>query len=269
MNNETTEWKPVPGFESYSVSNTGFIKSHKYGREYQLSSKPNHMGYIMCSMHHDGRACATAIHRLIGKLFLAPPEDPNCIFLNHKDGNKTNNHVDNLEWCTQQRNVQHSIKVLKKFGSGPRKGVGVTQETKDEALALYEAGEGAGAIGKKLGISKDYVLDLVGRVTLHSMLTTQNRSTNVYHKFTLQNVLDAFDLAEKGETRIAISRHIGCTVIALNMLDLPILPPVFHLSPPKPKGKPKNKYQKPRIYSSVDEIIPLTPPSTRTINPAT
>ncbi len=55
-------------------------------------------------------------HRLVAKTFIPNPN--NLLYINHKDGNRSNNCVDNLEWCTQSENEQHAVNVLGKTMKG-------------------------------------------------------------------------------------------------------------------------------------------------------
>ncbi len=96
-------WKDVQGFEGfYQVSNMGRLKSFKgIDSGYILSvknSKGNYLNYVL-SDNSKRKSCK--IHRLVAELFLENPKSNNMI-IHHKDGNKQNNRVDNLEWKSPQ-----------------------------------------------------------------------------------------------------------------------------------------------------------------------
>lgn len=107
-------WKSVKGFEGiYAVSNFGRLKSfgNITGRKEKiLKCTVTHYGYGQYSLNNNGYIELWKAHRLIAEHFLPKIEGKDCI--NHKDGNKLNNHVDNLEWCTRQENIIHSYDVL-------------------------------------------------------------------------------------------------------------------------------------------------------------
>ena len=111
MKNEI--WKDVIGFEDkYQISSYGRIKSKKRIvptwngtktiQEKILKLKIQSNGYIK-------HPKLGLVHRLVARAFI-PTNDYNLV-VNHKDGNKQNNYVDNLEWCTQKANVLHAIKI--------------------------------------------------------------------------------------------------------------------------------------------------------------
>lgn len=102
---------PLNDFEnSYKISMDGFIINAKNGRIIQYYTK----GYARVRLALDGlKYKIFQVHRLVALQFIPNPNNYPCV--NHKDGNKLNNHVDNLEWCTQQQNVQHYYKNKKQF----------------------------------------------------------------------------------------------------------------------------------------------------------
>ena len=112
-------WKDVKGFEGlYSISNFGKVKSMerfvKNGKDKQRLQKEhevktyinwNRNGYVYCNLYKDNKAYPKKVHRLIAEAFILNPD--NLPQVNHKDGNKQNNCVDNLEWVTDVQNKKH------------------------------------------------------------------------------------------------------------------------------------------------------------------
>ena len=108
-------WKDVVGYENlYQVSNLGNVKrvgsfrgvNKKYINTY-LTPKDNGKGYLRIKLSKDGKGKMFMLHRLISIAFIDNPNNYNVV--NHKDSNKLNNNIDNLEWCTQSYNVIHSV----------------------------------------------------------------------------------------------------------------------------------------------------------------
>ena len=106
-------WKPVAGFEAYySVSSNGAILSHRNGRlRKPVRCKGN--GYLMMVLDGDGGYRKTkAIHRIVAEAFLERSSEQTCV--NHKNEIKTDNRLENLEWCTYSENELHSYRKLGK-----------------------------------------------------------------------------------------------------------------------------------------------------------
>lgn len=98
-------WKEIEGTEGrYFVSNMGKVKSVK--RDRYLKPRVDRYGYetVVLWIGYD-KKIYTTVHRLVAKAFIENPNGYNIV--NHKDMNKLNNNADNLEWCTNQYNVQH------------------------------------------------------------------------------------------------------------------------------------------------------------------
>lgn len=94
-------WKPCKYYEDrFEVSNTGKVRRVKDGFEYKLYIGTH--GYLMVDFWLNGKSKKELVHRLVALTFLDKPEE--CNFVNHKDENKLNNNVDNLEWCTKSYN---------------------------------------------------------------------------------------------------------------------------------------------------------------------
>ena len=107
------EWKPIPGYEGlYEVSNWGRIKSHLYCKSQKTSerilSPGNSRGYYYVELCKDGKRKKRSIHRLVAEAFI--PNPSNLPEVNHKDENKENNYLGNLEWCDHSYNNSYGTK---------------------------------------------------------------------------------------------------------------------------------------------------------------
>lgn len=109
------EWKDIKGYESlYQVSNLGRIKSLNYNhtkKEKIMSLENNKSGYLRVALHLRKKQRHYLVHRLVAEAFIPNPNNYACI--NHKDENKQNNNIDNLEWCTHKYNNCYGSKLLK------------------------------------------------------------------------------------------------------------------------------------------------------------
>lgn len=101
-------WKSIKNYENlYAVSNLGNIKSYRTNKI--LKPVKQNTGYYRITLCKDNIKRNYYIHRLVAEAFLLPSKYPE---INHKDGNKFNNNVRNLEWCNRKYNVNHSVKIL-------------------------------------------------------------------------------------------------------------------------------------------------------------
>lgn len=116
-------WKriPISQFPDYEVSNFGRVRRGKFIR------KPvaTHSGYLEVKLYNHCRHRGYFIHRLVAMAFL--PNEDLSLDVNHIDGNKTNNRVDNLEWCTRSENHKHAYRIgLKKTTEKQREAARIT-----------------------------------------------------------------------------------------------------------------------------------------------
>lgn len=143
-------WKDVIGYEGlYRVSSLGSVKSvtryvktvHKgyegsrLIKERVLKPYLGKHGYFILTMRKNGRYKTEEVHRLVALAFIPNPDDLPCV--NHKDENKQNNSVDNLEWCTRAYNNNYGNRNKKISQS--RKGIKFSEEhIKNLSLAHKE-----------------------------------------------------------------------------------------------------------------------------------
>lgn len=104
-------WQPVIGYEGiYEVSNFGRVKSFKYGRETLRKPFLRKDGYFELGLCKNGKKKNFLVHRIELEAFQGLSGDPAQIFVNHKDGVKSNNILSNLEWSTPGENTRHAWK---------------------------------------------------------------------------------------------------------------------------------------------------------------
>lgn len=114
--NENEIWLPVVGFEGlYEVSNLGKVKSLKFGKEKILIQVKMKNGYLYVNLYKEGKVKTCRVHRLVCQAFLDNPNGYTCV--NHKDECKTNNRVDNLEWCDNKYNANYKNAQARRIAS--------------------------------------------------------------------------------------------------------------------------------------------------------
>ena len=119
-------WKPIKGYEGlYEVSDRGSIKAlkrivnsgkcHRTWEEHFIKYAVDANGYFRTNLAKGGVNKTFKIHRLVAEAFI--PNPLKLPEVNHIDGNKQNNSVENLEWCNHSENLKHAVKMgLKKLG---------------------------------------------------------------------------------------------------------------------------------------------------------
>ena len=109
------DWKPIPNYENlYEINSTGEIRSlcKRYSKEpIILKQGIGSRGYKNVTLCKKGEQTTFNVHRLVATVFLPNPNNLPCV--NHKDENKLNNDVSNLEWCSYYQNNVYGSRLTK------------------------------------------------------------------------------------------------------------------------------------------------------------
>jgi len=167
-------WKEIIGYENYIVSNLGNVLSlpkkvkNKNGyreTKTRLLVLNNNNGYKYVCFVKDGQKKNYLVHRLVALAFLENTN--NYQEVNHKDGNRGNNNVENLEWCTRQQNIDHSWEkgLTKCIGEGHHNSI-FTEDLVREIRAKYDTKMYSySMLGKMYGINKFTIRNVIKRYT--------------------------------------------------------------------------------------------------------
>lgn len=167
------EYKEIPGYNGrYIITNDGRVWSNRRKNGIERFLKNYKLGDYFCVYLYPKDGCREArmVHRLVAETFI--PNEENKPFVNHIDGNKENNHVENLEWCTQKENVNHAIHVLGKWSNSEKQrkqasylGLSkrkLTMEEAEKARKLYMTGKYSHKkLASMFGISKPCMTKLL------------------------------------------------------------------------------------------------------------
>jgi hypothetical protein len=165
------EWRDMPGFEGlYQVGNQGRMRNHPNsrgkGRTPGAMVQPRKSGwkgqYLVYRLWKGNKEKAIYAHRAVLIAFVGEPPGKNYQ-ANHKDGNKHNNHVSNLEWVTPLENQKHRYDVLGKHQYGELNGSNKYSEAQiKRVLALYDSGKYTQRqIAEMVGIDYRYIHSIV------------------------------------------------------------------------------------------------------------
>lgn len=161
------QWKTIVGCSNYQISNRGRLQNILTGRIMKLSSCGK--GYLKVGIVGDtGSKVQIMVHRLVAEYFIPNPK--NKPEVNHKDGNRSNNWDENLEWVTHQENVGHSYSTgLKNYENTPR---GTTQGASKlndiEVMHIRKrvaAGESQNSLAREYHLTQGAINQIVQGIT--------------------------------------------------------------------------------------------------------
>lgn len=154
LNNEI--WVNIKNHDDYQISNFGRIKSFKNGKEKLLKPWVANTGYLTIGLDNKSHS----IHRLVAETFIH--KIANKKFVNHIDGNKLNNSISNLEWCSLAENIQHAFKT----------------GLMDNAIKIMASKKIRAKIIKQYNLAGEYIRSYKGSVEAQNYLRKQNIRVN-------------------------------------------------------------------------------------------
>jgi hypothetical protein len=108
MNLGAVTWRTIPGFENYEVSSDGRVRKGRTGRVLRLVNRRD--GYVCAAVFINKKRFTRKVHRLVALAFIPNPDHKPEV--NHRNGNKSDNQVGNLEWATKRENSLHYHREL-------------------------------------------------------------------------------------------------------------------------------------------------------------
>ena len=140
-------WREIEGYAGlYEVSDAGEVASLRFNHSNKrriIKQSRNTNGYMIVKLYKHGAKKTVRVHRLVAMAFIKKPNGKNQV--NHKDGDKTNNSVKNLEWVDNSENQLHSFQKLGNSYSG--QGISVKIADKTTGKIYSSISETARAIG--------------------------------------------------------------------------------------------------------------------------
>jgi len=188
------EWRTIEGFERYQVSNLGNVRSFSCGRKGKLLKPCMSRGVMKVTFSTNGKLKTFDIHRLVAESFLEKLEVP-CI-AKHKDGNKNNNVVENIEWIPRKNDNPKKDRIKVDLLEG---------FTVEEYWELYEKLGTSRKIADAKFVSYTYLykwekendIDVISRVR-------EDRDKEIKSKVAISNLLKS-----RGATAEEIAKELG------------------------------------------------------------
>ena len=149
----------IEGYEDYWVDDEGRVWSNKSGEIKELKGINNNDGYLRVSLCKNGKWKWMSIHRLVAMAFLDNPEKYEQV--NHKNGIKTDNRLENLEWCNNSQNMKHAYSIGLKKAKGSKNGY--AKITDEEAIKIFNRlnnGESPTEIAKDYPITRQAIYEM-------------------------------------------------------------------------------------------------------------
>lgn len=190
------------GKDKYAVTLCGKVYSIRAKRF--LSAGKGKRGYLTVVLSQDGDKKTYPVHRLVAMAYLDNPEGLPAV--NHKNGDKTDNHVNNLEWCTQKDNIQHAIET------GLQKPIpydemrSLSDEEAHEVCSLLDSGFRVKDISSILGYNQNTISRIKAGITYKEISKDYNfRSVPSSNRVSTQKAIGICEALQEG---ISVSKIV-------------------------------------------------------------
>lgn len=148
----SVQYQPDGCKETYTIFENGDIYRNRDW--YKVHQPKNADGYPGVFFTCDGKSKRVSVHRLMMLLFY-PIDNADKMVVNHKDGNKANNNLDNLEWCTSSENSKHAFRTGLKSANGEKNShAKLTEKDVLEIRKRLKNGESGSALAREYGVQK-------------------------------------------------------------------------------------------------------------------
>jgi len=167
-------WKDIVDFENYQISNFGRVKSFMISKRYKSSERIlknlyDKNGYVLVNLYTNKKNHTFRLHQLIGKHFINNPH--NYTQLNHLNGIKTDNSVENLEWVTAQENITHSIETgLRYKHRGSLHSSSILNEDKVREIRSLRGKYSQRIIGEMFGVERSTISNIFRNKTWNHVI---------------------------------------------------------------------------------------------------
>lgn len=161
-------WKPVYGFEGlYEVSDQGLVRRViGYQRRVEIILRPNpdHHGYLRVKLSANGRQTTHSVHKLVAEAFLGPLAADMTV--NHKDCDKLNNAVSNLEYITRLENTRHAVENGRISLSGAKLS---PEQVREIRLRYVPRTESSAILAEEFGVTRRTICRLIDGTNWHHL----------------------------------------------------------------------------------------------------
>ena len=200
------------GYPDYCITESGRIYSLKSKRF--LSTQYNDGGYAVVTLRKDGKTNTLKIHRLLCLMF-KPETHFDGAFVNHKDGNKKNNNLDNLEWCSRSENVLHAYE-LGLIKNKPRQ---ITEDTVHDICARLEDGARIADVAREFEIDRTIIYSIYDGSSYKHISYEYNFSKVPKNmKYSTDKIIAVCDLIQLGAQLLDISVETGVHLSTVKMI---------------------------------------------------